>query len=204
MLSSLLNGKTYYLVSEIATDGALTVGQASRYAGSEEVAAAIRGGLATIRTEEYRPTAKSRRVLAAPVLRLTSAGEDLARALGMTPQCVVPRKLAHALGLAELRALLGIRPAELLTAGELEALWNRYSTEGHGLADGVARRGRELLALEYDHGSYKVSQIRQKLALTAALADRVIWGTPSLPRARKLWELGANDVRVVTVPLWPS
>jgi hypothetical protein len=203
-MSSEEDRRTDKLIIALATDGALTVGQAARYAAPRSLLAGEHAQLVRVSREEYRPTARSRRVLVVPVVRLTPAGEARARELGAPPQALVTRKLAHALGLAELRAAVGVRPEELLRDDELLALWGLIGARGGGLPDGLARRGAELLALEYDHGSYKAEQVRAKRDLAAALADRVVWGTPSARRARWLRGHEVGDVQVVTVPLWPS
>jgi hypothetical protein len=203
-MSSEEDRRTDNLIIALATDGALTLGQAARYAPPRSLLAGERAQLVRVSREEYRPTARARRTVVVPVVRLTPVGEARARELGAPPQALVPRKLAHALGLAELRAAVGVRPDEVLRDDELLALWGLIGARGGGLPDGLVRRGAELLALEYDHGSYKAAQVRAKRDLAAALADRVVWGTPSARRARWLRAQEVDDVRVVTVPLWPS
>jgi hypothetical protein len=203
-MSSVEDCKTDNLIIALATDGALTAGQAARYVPPRSLLAGERAHLVRVSLEEYRPTARARRTVVVPVVRLTPAGQARARELGVPPQAPAHRKLAHALGLAELRAALAVQPDELLRAEELEALWARIGAAGGGLPDGLVRRGDEILALEYDHGSYKAAQVRAKRDLAAALADRAVWGTPSVRRAGWLRARGVGDVRVVTVPLWPS
>lgn len=192
------------LVIALAADSALSLGQAARYATPEAVRLAVGEGLVEVRHEPYRSSAGARRVLAIPVVSLTPAGAGLARTLGIPARPFVRRKLAHVLGLAELRAALRISPHELLPAEDLEALWARLRASGGGLPDGLARQGAFLAALEYDHGSYKAEQVEQKLSLARSLADTVVWGAPTARRAAWLRKQGAEDVRVLRVPLWPD
>lgn len=200
-MSSAIDGQYYNLVSSLAVDGVLTVLQAARHASLEEIAAAAASGIVHLTPDEVRPTARTREPLRVTVVHLAEGGIALAREMGFFPHPPVKRKMAHALGLAELRHAAGISPREILPAPDLEALWSRLKASGHGLPDGLAARPEKLVALEYDHGSYKAAQVKEKVELTCRSADKTIWGAPGLARARWLRKQGAGHVMVVRIPI---
>jgi len=193
------------LLVDLAFDGACTAAQAVRNRGRGALASAVEGGLVVVRTHRYRPSGGARGTVPVPVVLVSRAGEELLRREeGLIPYRPPARKLAHAIGMSELRAVLGLDPGNGLRGDALEAMWVRVGGVGHGVPDAVFTDGEAWLALEYDHGKYTRQQAREKLRYASVLVDRLVWGVPSRARAEWLRGLGAEEVLVLSVPLrWP-
>jgi hypothetical protein len=191
------------LVTDLAVDGACTAGQAVRNRGRGALDELLSRGLAAVLTLPYRPTARSRRVERVPVVVLTRRGTSVARAEGVPAWKPPARKLAHVIGMSELRAVLGLDPRSLVRGADLEAAWVKAGVARQGVPDALFWSGREMVALEYDHGKYGAEQVRVKLETAPLVSDRLVWGVPTEGRARWLKDRGASDVLVLRVPLWP-
>jgi hypothetical protein len=192
------------LLDDLSVDGACTVGQALRNRGRPALARLVSLGLARVVPAPYRPTARARRTVVVPVVLLTAAGEEEARRRGIEPWRVPRRKLAHAIGMSELRAVLGLDPRAVVRGPDLEAAWVRAGIARSGVPDALFCSGGEMVALEYDHGKYTGEQVAAKLQAAPLLSDRLVWGVPSRARAAWLRGMGVSDVLVLSVPLWPG
>jgi hypothetical protein len=196
--------RTSGLLADLAADGACTLGQAIRNRGSEALDSVLRNGLARVVPVAYRPTARSRRRVDAPVLMLTGAGEEAVRLEGLEPWRPPMRKIAHTLGMSELRAVLGLDPWSVVRGSDLEVAWVKAGVSRHGVPDGLFCAGGEMVGLEYDHGKYSAEQVEAKLEAAPLLSDRLVWGVPSAARAAWLRSRGVLDVLVLRIPLWPG
>lgn len=191
------------LLADLAVDGACTAGQAVRNRGAGALERLVAGGLARVDVLPYRPMARSRVRVKVPVVRLTAEGNRAALAEGIRPSVVPLRKLAHAVGLSELRVALGLDARSLVGEEVLKSVWVRAGVRRQGLPDALFSAEGGVVAVEYDHGKYSAEQVAAKLEVAPLLSDRAVWGTPSLRRAGWLREHGVLDVLVLKVPLWP-
>jgi hypothetical protein len=193
------------LVLDLAFDGACTAAQAARNRGRQALVSAAEGGLVVVRTYPYRLTGGARGRVPVPVVLLSGAGEELARREeGVFPYRPPERELAHAIGVSELRAALGLDPAGGVRGDVLKAMWARAGGSGRGVPDALFTDGETSLALEYDHGKYTMEQAEEKLRCAYYLAERLVWGAPSRARADWLRRLGVEEVLVLSPPLvWP-
>ena len=192
------------LLSDLAVDGACTAGQAVRNRGAGALERLVASGLARVDLLPYKLTARSREAIRVPVVRLTGEGLRAALAEGVKPSAVPLRKLAHAVGMSELRTALGLDALSLVRGEALESAWVRAGVRRNGVPDGLFVSGHGVVALEYDHGRYGAEQVAAKLEVAPLVSDRLVWGVPSEARARWLLEQGALEVLVLRVPLWPG
>jgi hypothetical protein len=89
--------------------------------------------------------------------------------------------LRHLAGVAELRRILDAPADE----------WSSSAERQNALLvpDGVWRRGKDHIAVEYDTGSYSDFQLYKKITRYRRKYDAQVWGTPSTKRQQLLSEL---------------
>ena len=199
-------------IAELARDGAWTDAQLRERLE--------RWGIASIdhylsrQTVQARPTgfSKTRRLM--EIVRPNGHGRDIAARLGVSLQLIRTGELEHALGLAELRWTVGARYRQYTAQDGLGRL-HRHGRAiggaglGDHLADGAVSTPKGLVLLEYDHGRYTSTQVREKLA-SFERASRwskdpivgAVWGAPSARRAAWLRSVGVEKVVVVEASQW--
>jgi hypothetical protein len=191
-------------VAELALDGVWTAAQLDerrRTWGFPGIDRYIRRSRVRLRT-----TAWDSAGVPATVVSLNEAGRDAARRMGVEPRSVRPGEIEHAVGIAELRFIVGARRGSFMPRGDLESAHRRLrALSGMGLmdsvADGAVVTDGGVVLLEYDHGRYTSGQVRAKArAQRSALAwgdHRVlgaVWGAPTARRAEWLRSQGIAHV----------
>ena len=194
------------LVAELACDGICSAAQAVRLRGDEALEELLAAGAAQVLWVPWRRSHGARGALRVAAVRLTGAGRALAEGMGARPSVAGEREFAHSAGLAELRWLLGADRERVVKEDGLRAWAAASGRWTEAMPDALWWNGDELVALEYDHGSYGPALVARKLRALASLADRVVWGTSVASRAgrvRSAW--GGEPVLVVPpvdTPAW--
>jgi Replication-relaxation len=87
-------------------------------------------------------------------------------------------RLRHLAGVTEMRHLLQA-PQEH---------WQNHADKENALKvpDGIWQLGQQRIAIEFDTGSYSITQLKHKMFYFDTYYEQQIWGTPSLKRKGKL------------------
>ena len=188
-------------MAELACDGICSAAQAVRVRGDEALEELLAAGAAQVLWVPWRRSHGARGALWVAAVRLTGSGRVLAEEMGARPSVAGAREFAHSAGLAELRWLLGAGWEKVVKEDRLRAWAAASGRWTEAMPDALWWDAGELVALEYDHGSYSPALVARKLRTLASLADRVVWGTSVPSRAGRVRSAWGGEAVLVTPPV---